>query len=148
MVTPTLKSAVVALVVFLLLAAGGVLLQQPEQNRSTPTASPPSPVSKHHATAGDEHTVFASYSKLVQHYRKHGHEFGNISQEEYLRQAVALRDAEVGGEVLEYVRADSIITRYARSSGAFIAFTPDGTIRTYFKPTHGEAYFYRQAKRR
>ena len=34
-----------------------------------------------------------------------------------------------------------------RSSGTFLAFNPDLTIRTFFKPNDGESYFHRQSKR-
>ena len=34
-----------------------------------------------------------------------------------------------------------------RSTGAFVAFDADSTIRTFFKPNDGEAYFERQARR-
>jgi pyocin large subunit-like protein len=48
----------------------------------------------------------------------------------------------------ELVRSDDVITRFDRAAGAFIAFDPDGTIRTFFRPNDGEAYFRRQARRR
>jgi pyocin large subunit-like protein len=61
--------------------------------------------------------------------------------------ARALRDRPPGPGVLEAARADGVVTRFDRESGAFIAFEPDGTIRTFFKPRDGEAYFRRQRDR-
>ena len=90
---------------------------------------------------------FASQQKLLEHYQKHGSEFGSITIDEYLRQAQAMRDHAVGGDVLEFVRTDGVVTRFDRSTGAFIAFNSDGTIRTYFKPNAGESYFLRQRNR-
>ncbi len=90
---------------------------------------------------------FASRQKLVDHFEKHGGEFGGIGRDEYLRRARMLRDSRVGGDVLEAVRADGVITRYDRSTGAFIAFDSDLTIRTFFKPNDGESYFQRQSRR-
>ena len=90
---------------------------------------------------------FASRSKLAEHYKRHGREFGFITIEEYLQQAQSLRDRPVGGNVLETVRADGVVTRFDRGSGAFIAFEADGTIRTYFRPNAGESYFLRQTQR-
>jgi pyocin large subunit-like protein len=58
-----------------------------------------------------------------------------------------MRDRPVGGDLLEFTRADGVITRYDRDSGAFLAFDADGTIRTYFKPNAGERYFLRQRDR-
>jgi pyocin large subunit-like protein len=90
---------------------------------------------------------FASHQRLVEHYQKHGSEFGTITMQEYLRRAQELRDRSAGGDVLEIVRADHVITRFERSSGSFIAFNPDGIIRTYFRPNDGENYFRRQGQR-
>lgn len=91
---------------------------------------------------------FESEARLEEHYRKHGAEFGNITRIDYLHQAQLLRDTAVGGPVLEIVRRDGVTTRFDRQTGAFIAFNPDGTIRTFFKPNDGERYFRRQAERR
>jgi pyocin large subunit-like protein len=90
---------------------------------------------------------FRDREHLAQHYRKHGREFGSVGMSEYLRLAQTLRDRPAGGPVLEAVRADGVITRFDRSSGAFIAFDPDLTIRTFFRPNQGETYFRRQARR-
>lgn len=91
---------------------------------------------------------FASRERLLEHYRKHGNEFGNISVEEYLRTAQNLRDDSLGSRIAEAVRADGVITRFDRDTGTFIAFNRDGVIRTCFRPNDGEAYFRRQLKRR
>ena len=90
---------------------------------------------------------FASRERWLEHYDKHGAEFGGISKEEYLRRAQALRDAAPGGSILEVVRQDRVITRFDRASGAFIAVNPDGIIRTFFRPNDGERYFHRQLER-
>jgi pyocin large subunit-like protein len=94
--------------------------------------------------AVDETIGFASHEKLVQHYRKHGNEFGAISMADYLRFAQHLRDRPAGATVLEFIRRDGVVSRFDRESGAFIAFNTDKTIRTLFKPNDGEAYFHRQ----
>lgn len=91
---------------------------------------------------------FADERRLDQHYEKHGHEFGRITKQDYLRQAQLLRDTKVEGPVLEAVRPDGVSTRFDRETGAFVAFnTRTGIIRTYFKPNDGERYFRRQADR-
>jgi hypothetical protein len=90
---------------------------------------------------------FTSTRKFLEHYEKHGAEFGSISREDYLRQAQLLRDSPAGGNILEVARADGVITRFDRMTGAFLAFNRDLTIRTYFKPNDGERYFQRQSKR-
>ena len=90
---------------------------------------------------------FHSRAQLNEHFAKHGAEFGRVTQQEYLRAAQTLRDAPVGGNIEELRRPDGTTSRFDRSSGAFIAFNSDGTIRTFFKPNDGEAYFRRQARR-
>ncbi|WP_421997249.1 hypothetical protein [Reyranella sp.] len=90
---------------------------------------------------------FADQRRLDEHFRKHGSEFGRITKQDYLHQAQLLRDARPGGPVLEAVRRDGVITRYDTQTGAFIAFNPNGVIRTFFKPNDGERYWRRQAAR-
>jgi len=107
-----------------------------------PTPTPSGPASSTSSVG------FRSTARLAEHYEKHGREFGAISQAEYLQRAQQLRDAPVGGDIVEVVRqSDGIISRFDRGSGAFLAADPDGTIRTFFKPNDGEAYFRRQARR-
>ena len=104
-------------------------------------------------TAGDAtgfgaRVGFHSPERLREHFEKHGAEFGAADPAEYLLHAQALRDAALGGDVLQAVRADGVVSRFDRASGTFVAFDRDGTIRTCFKPNDGERYFVRQANRR
>jgi len=89
---------------------------------------------------------FASRERLEEHYAKHGREFGDISLDEYLARAQRLRDVPAGGNILELRRPDGF-ARFDRATGAFGAYRDDGTIRTFFRPRDGEAYFRRQARR-
>lgn len=50
--------------------------------------------------------------------------------------------------MMETTRPDGVVSRYDRETGDFLAFNRDGIIRTYFRPTDGEAYFKRQVGRR
>ena len=84
---------------------------------------------------------------LTEHYQKHGPEFGHISKLEYLRLAQQLRDAPVGGPILESRRPDGEFSRFDRRHGYFGAYNPDHTIRTFFIPNDGERYFDRQSRR-
>jgi pyocin large subunit-like protein len=105
-------------------------------------ASVPAPAVETGAAVG-----FTSARRLEEHYRKHGGEFGGVTQQQYLALARKLRDAPAGGPVLEAVRRDGVTTRFDRDSGAFVAFNRDRTIRTFFRPNDGERYFRRQAAR-
>lgn len=91
---------------------------------------------------------FRSRRQFEEHYAKHGSEFGNISRQEYLERAQALRDAPAGGPILQAVTPEGIVSRFDRKSGAFGAYNPDRTIRTFFIPNAGERYFHRQASKR
>lgn len=106
----------------------------------TPSSSAPA--------AGRGSVGFRTPRALSEHFEKHGAEFRAASPEEYLALARALRDRPAGGDVLEIVRGDGVVTRFDRGSGAFIAFERDGVIRTFFVPNDGERYFRRQAARR
>lgn len=90
---------------------------------------------------------FRSPEHFAEHFEKHGAEFGGVTSDGYLLLAQALRDRPLGGDVLEKVRADGVVTRFDRASGAFLAFDRDFTIRTFFRPNDGEAYFVRQGLR-
>ena len=90
---------------------------------------------------------FADHRRLDEHYEKHGAEFGRITKQDYLKQAQLLRDARPVDPILEAVRRDGVVTRFDRQTGAFIAFNPNGVIRTFFKPNDGERYWRRQAER-
>lgn len=90
---------------------------------------------------------FRSRQQLDDHYAKHGAEFGKITKSQYLQMAQEFRDLPKGGDVLEAVREDRVITRFHKKKGWFLAVNGDRTIRTFFVPNDGERYFWRQAKR-
>lgn len=90
---------------------------------------------------------FRSQAQFNEHYQKHGREFGHITQAEYLRLAQDLRDAPVGGPILEAIKPGGVISRFDRRKGYFGAYNRDRTIRTFFIPNDGERYFHRQAAR-
>jgi pyocin large subunit-like protein len=83
-------------------------------------------------TAGD----FAP-GQLEAHYLKHGYQFGQITQEQYLEGARALLDAVPGGDVLEKIRSNGDVEHFRVSTGEFAVMTAGGRIRTYFKTDYG-----------
>jgi pyocin large subunit-like protein len=108
---------------------------------------PPAGETRNNTAKARDNVGFVNERRLDEHYDKHGGEFGRITKQDYLRQAQLLRDAQVGGPVLQTVRSDGVTTRFDRQTGAFVAFNPNGTIRTFFKPNDGERYYRRQAER-
>ena len=109
---------------------------------SAPASSADRPAGGTHGEIG-----FRDAGLLHEHYLKHGREFGNFTEARYLEAAQQLRDADAGDDILEDVRADGVVTRFDRSTGGFIAYDRDLTIRTFFKPNDGERYYRRQLAR-
>ena len=106
------------------------------------SAPPPEPSRITHPDVG-----FRTRELLAEHFRKHGRELEARDEAAYLAMAQTLRDRPAGGMVLEAVRRDGVVTRFDRTTGAFIAFNADLTIRTFFRPNDGETYFRRQLER-
>ena len=143
-----MNSRTVLKVLLLLLALGGMWL-----TRQAPPVPAPVPVqvdipaaTAPAASAAPAAVIltgvgFRDRSHLTEHFEKQGTEVGRISVEEYLRAAQLLRDRPAGGDVLESVRADGVVTRFDRASRAFLAFDRDGSIRTFFRPNAGDAYY-------
>ncbi|MBF0571417.1 MAG: hypothetical protein HQL12_06045 [Candidatus Omnitrophica bacterium] len=72
--------------------------------------------------------------QLEAHYLKHGYQFGEITQEQYLQGARALLDAPAKGDILEKIRPNNgDIEHFRLSTGEFAVMTKRGRIRTYFK---------------
>lgn len=116
----------------------------PTQQQAPPATRAPEP----RQTATASKVGFTSRASWQSHFDKHGAEFGRITADEYLLLAQQLRDAPLSADVVENVRdSDGVITRFDRKGGGFLAFHADKTIRTFFRPDDGEAYFRRQAER-
>ena len=83
-----------------------------------------------------------SPGQLEAHYLKHGDQFGNITQDQYLQGARKLLDAAPEGDVLEKFRPNGDVEHYRVSTGEFAVMTKRGRIRTYFKTDY--EYWLRQ----
>ena len=148
----TLLAFALTLISSAAVACGGGSQSTAERNARQPVSAaaqqPSTPAARlDRSTITRPSVGFRSRAQSNEHFQKHGSEFGRVTQQEYLRAAQTLRDAPVGGAIEEIRRADGAVSRFDRASGAFIAFNADGTIRTFFKPNDGEAYFRRQASR-
>jgi hypothetical protein len=130
--------------VIALLAAALVIMLMPRPLHHVP---PSAPALVAEPAPARPDIGFRTPERLAEHYRKHGREFGSIDMDRYLRLAQELRDRPAGGMVLESVRDDGVTVRFDRASGAFIAFDRDGSIRTFFRPDRGEAYYRSQMER-
>lgn len=84
--------------------------------------------------------TFRTQEQYDQHYQKHGAEFGNISQEQYLAMANALiNDPDA---LTKSDDGDTLF--YDKYENEFAVLSGDGYIRTFFKPDDGIDYWNRQ----
>jgi filamentous hemagglutinin len=84
--------------------------------------------------AGGAPGRFADNAKLIDHFNRHGADFGATSAAQYERAADGFLSGTRGTGVLEKVRPNGDIVRYDPATEAFGIIKPDGTIRTYYKP--------------
>jgi hypothetical protein len=82
---------------------------------------------------------FASEEQAQLHFQKHGKEFGNITQEEYIARARELLSSEVGDDIKGYTAEDGWVYRYNEKTNEFAKATADGNIWTFYKPKRGAA---------
>ena len=80
--------------------------------------------------------------QLQAHFSKHGYQFGDITESDYLADARKLLDASPGVDVLEKVRDNGDIEHYRKSTHEFAVMTRTGRIRTFFIANDG--YWNRQ----
>ena len=79
---------------------------------------------------------------LEKHYKDHGSDFGSSSPEEYAQSA---HDFYLNrGEYEVKVDSSGVTRVYDPATNTFGSYNPDGTTRTFYKPTAGQGYFDRQ----
>ncbi|MEG0072087.1 MAG: hypothetical protein RR692_02720 [Raoultibacter sp.] len=87
---------------------------------------------------------FASQEKFDQHYKKHGREFGEISQDEYLQKANDLIASTSSTVKTKREKDDGDTCYYDTATNEFLVLNKKGVIRTFFRPNDGIDYFNRQ----
>lgn len=87
---------------------------------------------------------FRSEKLFDSHYEKHGAEFGDITQDEYLDLANELINAEGENILHKTEKEDGDFLYYNTESNEFLVLSTDGYIRTFFKPSAGLDYWERQ----
>ncbi len=87
---------------------------------------------------------FRSEKLFDSHYEKHGAEFGNITQDEYLDLANELINAEGENILHKTEKEDGDFLYYDTETNEFLVLSTDGYIRTFFKPSAGLDYWERQ----
>ena len=93
-------------------------------------------------TATETYTYMFRYQDLYdQHFEKHGHEFGDITKEDYLKIANDLFNSD---DALRKTESDGDLLFYDVANNTFGVLSQDGYIRTCFKPDDGIDYWNRQ----
>lgn len=111
----------------------------PAQSQSAQAQSAPGGA----AEAGVEiQYTFRSEKLFRSHYEKHGAEFGDITQEEYLALANELLASPDALRKTEKEDGDTVI--YDEADNLFLILSTDGYIRTFFRPDDGIHYYERQ----
>ena len=84
--------------------------------------------------AQDVHGKFADTAKLLDHFARHGGDFGAASASDYEQMANDfLNDPRPTG-VLDKTRANGDTVRFNPATQEFGIVKADGTLRTYYKP--------------
>ncbi|MBR1392744.1 MAG: hypothetical protein IJ561_02795 [Ruminococcus sp.] len=87
---------------------------------------------------------FRSKKLFDDHYAKHGAEFGDITQEEYLKLANDLLNSEADTILHKKEKEDNDDVFYDTATGYFLVLSTDGYIRTFFIPDRGIDYYNKQ----
>jgi hypothetical protein len=80
-------------------------------------------------------------STLQDHFNRHGGDFNSSSPEEYAQQARDFFQRAAEEHLPTKVDTDGTIRVYDPATNEFGSYNPDGTTKTYFKPTRGPAYW-------
>lgn len=80
---------------------------------------------------------------LERHFRDHGADFGSRSAQEYAQQASEFFQRSIRDQLPIKIDSEGVIRVYDPGTNTFGAYNPDGTTRTFFKPT-SPTYFQRQ----
>jgi hypothetical protein len=77
---------------------------------------------------------FASEAQFLDHFARHGNDFGAMTSDEYAQRADKFLNRAASAGTLETVRPNGDIVRYDPTTDEFGIVKSDGTIRTYYKP--------------
>lgn len=115
--------------------------QETSKPETTTTKKPET--SKPESSKEEVFYYFRNQSLYDSHYEKHGHEFGNITKEEYLQKANDLINSD-SPDILTKYEDDGDFMYFNKKTDEFLVLAPDGYIRTYFIPDDGIDYWNRQ----
>ena len=77
---------------------------------------------------------FADNAKLMDHYNRHGSDFGAKTPAEYVQQADVFLTGQMSPGTLQKTRANGDVVRFNPATDEFGVISSSGVIRTYYKP--------------
>lgn len=89
---------------------------------------------------------FSTEKKLKRHLEKHLHEFGEITEYDYINIARNLLSSPIRGEIEGFTSESGFRFRYNKTKNEFALGRPDGYISTLFKPDEGVEYWEEQIR--
>ena len=117
---------------------------------SSPVVSKPKPlpakISPPKTDAPPTRATWGNVGSLPDHFARHGADFHAKDADEYARMAWEFGQRAKQGGLMVKVDDDGIRRVFDPKSGAFAAFNPNGTTKTFFKPNSRD-YFARQPGR-
>lgn len=81
---------------------------------------------------------------LVKHFADHGKDFGARTPEKYANMASDFLKKAQKDRMPTKINSDGVIRVYDAKSNTFGSYNPDGTTRTFYKPSQGQKYWERQ----
>lgn len=114
-----------------------------ETSKPETTTTKKQETSKPESSKEEVFYYFRNQGLYDSHYEKHGHEFGNITKEEYLQKANDLINSD-SPDILTKYEDDGDFMYFNKKTDEFLVLAPDGYIRTYFIPDDGIDYWNRQ----
>jgi hypothetical protein len=88
--------------------------------------------------------VWGRAETLDDHFLRHGSDFGTQSVDDYAQQAADFFQGSQAQGLPTKISPDGTIRVYDSASNSFGSFNPDGTTKTFFMPSDGQAYWDRQ----
>jgi hypothetical protein len=112
-------------------------------NSTTSTATSPSIRADPPSRAPPTRETWGYLPSLTDHFERHGRDFNAKDADEYARMAWEFQQRARAQGLPTKVDSDGVKRIYDPKSGAFAAYNPNGTTKTFFKP-NSRNYFDRQ----
>jgi len=87
---------------------------------------------------------FKDGTKLTDHFERHGHQFGYINKQQYLKGANDFLTGPRSSTTEYFTSADGTYFQYDKATNIFGIINQYGGISTYFKPDTGINYWLEQ----